>query len=115
LLSIAIACVLIPVAATAYRFQEKSGAVVKRIKLPADNHRATLKPGAGADAAAAYCGVCHSTDYIVTQPPMDEKQWAAEVNKMVSVYGAQIDSQTAQTIASYIAQQYGKKDGSGPR
>src|ERR1041385_8943049 len=37
------------------------------------------------------CVVCHPRDYITTQPRGKGKEfWTAEVNKMVTVYGAAI-------------------------
>jgi hypothetical protein len=34
------------------------------------------------------CQLCHSTDYIVMQPPGDAKQWEGVVTKMIKVFGA---------------------------
>jgi sulfite dehydrogenase (cytochrome) subunit B len=79
----------------------------KSIQLPADNSVSQLKPGAGVNLANLNCGICHSLDYIVRQPPMNAAQWDAEVRKMVSAYGAPISEADAKTIADYIFTAYG--------
>jgi mono/diheme cytochrome c family protein len=81
----------------------------KTIKLPPDNATAQLKDGPGAKTAQAYCGMCHSTDYIVRQPVKDAKTWTAEVKKMVTVYGAPISPADRAAIAAYLAKAYGAK------
>src|SRR5215470_5277687 len=49
------------------------------------------------------CGVCHSRDYITTQPPGKGKDfWTAEVAKMVTVYGAPIIEADRAVIAEYL-------------
>jgi sulfite dehydrogenase (cytochrome) subunit B len=66
-----------------------------------------LKPGAGMDIAANDCQVCHSLDYILTQPPhMGDKFWDGEVQKMIKTYGAQISDSDAQAIAAYLKANY---------
>ena len=52
--------------------------------------------------------LCHSTDYIVRQPPGDAKQWDGVVTKMVKVFGAPVSDADAKTIVDYLARQYGK-------
>ena len=53
------------------------------------------------------CGVCHSRDYITTQPPGKGKDfWTAEVTKMVNVYGAPIIEADRAVIAEYLAATY---------
>ena len=79
----------------------------KSIKLPSDNAMAELRPGLGVEAARANCVACHSTDYIVRQPPMDSKRWEAEVAKMITVFGAPIGPEDANTIAQYLTSAYG--------
>ena len=53
------------------------------IQLPAET--ATLHPGASPAHRAAQCLMCHSVDYLSTQPPMPLGFWEAEVKKMVAV------------------------------
>lgn len=79
----------------------------KSITLPPDNALATLKEGPGVEVARANCVACHSTDYIVRQPPSSLEQWTGEVNKMRKVFGAPIDEANAKAIAAYLASAYG--------
>jgi len=83
------------------------GGEEKSITLPGDNAMAQLKPGPGVDAARANCVACHSTDYIVRQPPSQTKAWEAEVKKMVAVFGAPISEGDARTIVDYLSSAYG--------
>ena len=50
--------------------------------------------------------MCHSVDYLSTQPPMPLGFWEAEVKKMVAVYGAPIAPDQAQLIIQYLNQAY---------
>ena len=81
----------------------------KSIQLPPDNAVSQLKPGPGSNTAGLYCGMCHSVDYILRQPPMNAAQWDAEVHKMITVFGAPIRETDAKTIAEYIFATYGAK------
>jgi len=68
---------------------------------------AGFRPGPGVETAQNNCAVCHSADYIATQPPqMGPAFWDAEVQKMIKVYGAPIDAADAKTIAEYLARTY---------
>src|SRR5262245_29701700 len=78
------------------------------ITLPPDHPYGTLKPGPGSEVAQRSCVLCHSTDYIVGQPPGDQKQWDGVVTKMIKVYGAPLSEADAKTVAEYLARQYGK-------
>jgi cytochrome c553 len=80
------------------------------IKLPADNPASQVKQGAGDDTVRRACIVCHSTDYIVTQPHLDAMHWQAEVQKMIKVYGARINEADAKAIADYLAKNYGPRE-----
>jgi len=80
----------------------------KSIMLPPDNAMATLKDGPGVKVARANCVACHSTDYIVRQPPSSLEQWTAEVNKMRKVFGAPVNDADAKVIAAYLESAYGE-------
>ena len=81
----------------------------KAINLPVDDPMGNLNPGPGLKTVQAYCGICHSTDYIVRQPREGARAWQAEVAKMITVYGAPIPKADAQVIAKYLAFAYGVK------
>ena len=86
----------------------------KSITLPPDNPVSELKPGLGVEKARANCIACHSTDYIVRQPGRDAKQWEAEVEKMVTVFGAPINEGDAKVIVEYLATVYGPRSKAPP-
>jgi sulfite dehydrogenase (cytochrome) subunit B len=68
-----------------------------------------LAPGPNADLAQAYCGACHSYEYIFTQPRgqgFGRDFWQAEVTKMIKVFGAQINEKEASAIVDYLAATY---------
>jgi len=98
----AIATALLLLTATAAASEEKT------IALPPDNPHATLKAARGSELAQAQCQFCHSTDYIVTQPPGDAKQWEAVVTKMQKVFGAPLSEADAKAIVEYLSTAYGK-------
>jgi mono/diheme cytochrome c family protein len=67
-----------------------------------------LKPGAGLDKVEANCGVCHSLDYVpMNSPFLNAAGWDAEVSKMISAFGAQIDKSDATAISDYLNRNYG--------
>lgn len=75
--------------------------------LPTES--STLKKTAepGYQRAELQCVTCHSRDYITTQPPHKGKEfWAAEVTKMVTVYGAPIPEPDRAVIVEYLASVY---------
>jgi hypothetical protein len=65
-----------------------------------------LAEGEGRAETESFCSICHSTRYIVMQPPLPGDTWAAEVNKMVKTYGAPIPAGTAQKITQYLQANY---------
>jgi len=58
--------------------------------------------GEGIQDVKAYCNTCHSPRYITMQPPLPAAVWAAEVNKMISTYGASIPDDAKQKIILYL-------------
>jgi mono/diheme cytochrome c family protein len=76
------------------------------ITLPPDNVQ--YKPGPGADLATANCATCHSAAYIYTQPPLNRKQWTAEVVKMQKAYGAPVADSDISAIVDYLLIQNGR-------
>lgn len=70
---------------------------------------ARLQPGPGAEAATNHCIVCHSLDYITTQPPKLANPtgfWTAEVAKMKKVYGLKIEDAEQAQVIDYLAKTY---------
>jgi len=84
-----------------------AGAKPVNYKLPEET--AQFKPGPNVDVVKNDCTACHSVDYIQTQPhgPKFKKDfWQAEVNKMIKVYGAQIDEADIGKIVDYLTATY---------
>jgi sulfite dehydrogenase (cytochrome) subunit B len=79
----------------------------KPIDYAAPSETATFRPGPGVEAAEAHCAVCHSADYVSTQPPHRGRAfWQAEVAKMRKVYGAPIEEGDVAKIVDYLAATY---------
>ena len=76
-------------------------------KLPASEPK--LRAGAGAEVAAANCVLCHSVDYISTQPPLSQAAWLATVNKMRDKYGAPLPTNQIERLVNYLTDTYGVK------
>ena len=65
-----------------------------------------LEPGAGKDLVTGYCNACHSPRYIPMQPPLTHDQWAAEVTKMVKIFGIDIPEPDQALIIKYLSEHY---------
>jgi cytochrome c553 len=77
------------------------------ITLPAT--RGEFQTAPGSDLATGRCLVCHSAEYVYTQPPLSKAQWTAEIKKMKNVYGATfIDDADIEPLATYLVGQNGK-------
>jgi mono/diheme cytochrome c family protein len=75
----------------------------------APEETSALAPGPNANVAETYCGVCHSYEYILTQPRgagFGRDFWQAEVTKMIKVFGAPIKEADANAIVDYLASTY---------
>ena len=90
-----------------------AGAVLRaaevKFALPPETVR--LKLGPGAELAAAQCLLCHSADYISTQPRLNAPQWRASVLKMRDRYGAPIQTNKVDELVAYLVQNYGPAPG----
>jgi hypothetical protein len=74
----------------------------------AQESKVQLKDGPGRDKANV-CFACHSADYIqMNSRFLDKAGWTASVNKMINAFGAPVPKEDVETIASYLAQNYGK-------
>lgn len=72
-------------------------------RLPAETAR--LPKGPNLELATARCVICHSADYITTQPRRlkdPDAFWRAEITKMKKVYGAPIEDEEAGKILAYL-------------
>ena len=78
------------------------------ITLPPET--SAYKTGSGADLAQANCLMCHSADYISSQPPMTRKFWEATVKKMKEKYGAPTPDDQVAALVNYLTASYGVPD-----
>ena len=71
-----------------------------------------LAPGPGAEIARGQCLICHSADFITTQPPQaDRAFWIAELDKMKKL-GAPFTSVQRPVLLDYLVHGYGNEKGS---
>ena len=75
------------------------------ITLPPET--GAYKMGAGVEVVQANCLMCHSTEYVSSQPPMPRKFWEANVKKMKEKFGAPIQDAQVAAIVEYLAATYG--------
>lgn len=75
-------------------------------RLP--DEKPSFKSAPGAELAQANCIMCHSHEYITTQPPFTREQWKASVTKMQQKYGAPIVPEAVDPLLDYLAGNYGK-------
>ena len=88
-----------------------AGAAEKKFTLPNENTK--VKPGPGAELVTSQCLLCHSADYISTQPRLTRTVWKAEVAKMQQKYGAPISTNNVATLVDYLTQNYGQESSTG--
>ncbi len=86
----------------------QAAAATKTIELPPETAQLLPSKLPGYSIARQKCGICHSADYILYQPPgMTLTQWTAEVQKMQHAYGAPIDASEIKLLGVYLTVVYG--------
>src|SRR5438034_1212898 len=75
------------------------------IQLPPEVN--AFKQDVGAEIANAQCLICHSVEYITTQPKMQRPFWKAGVQKMQQKYGALISDAQVEPLVDYLVKNYG--------
>lgn len=75
-------------------------------KLPPETARFKSAPETA--LVTGNCMVCHSADYIATQPPLNRKQWTALVTKMQTKFGAPLMTNKLDEIVNYLVKNYGR-------
>jgi len=66
-----------------------------------------FKQDRGAEIANGQCLVCHSVEYVSTQPPMPRAFWKSSVQKMQQKYGAAISEEQVEPLVDYLVKNYG--------
>ena len=72
-----------------------------RIELPSGDD--VLPDRRHAEAVDRNCLSCHSTETILNQPALSREVWQAEIDKMRTAYGAQIDPEMDDAILAYLS------------
>ena len=84
-----------------------------KIELPAET--ATLKDGPGVGLVTAQCVICHSVEYISTQPRLPRAYWQGAVTKMQQKFGAPVAATDVEAIVDYLAKNYGAEPPPQPK
>src|SRR5664279_2008157 len=87
------ACITVAIAADEWRLPDEKPA---------------FKSAPGAELAQANCIMCHSHEYITTQPKFTREQWKASVTKMQQKYGAPLAPENVDAVLDYLVRSYGK-------
>ncbi len=56
-----------------------------------------------------HCALCHSFDYIATQPRLSRAGWTANVEKMRAKYGAPIPTNDVPALVNFLVKHHGKE------
>ena len=56
-----------------------------------------------------HCALCHSFDYIATQPRLSRTGWTASVEKMRAKYGAPIPTNDLPALVNFLVKHHGKE------
>lgn len=67
-----------------------------------------LPNAAGYQTYLTNCLTCHSSMYVLNQPDLPEKTWAAIVTKMQKTFGAPVADSSAREIVQYLVAIKGK-------
>jgi cytochrome c5 len=78
-----------------------------RVSITLPPESVTLPAGPGMAVTETQCRLCHSLDYITTQPRGGAAQWQGVVTKMKNVYSAPLSEDESKAIAEYLAAHYG--------
>ena len=68
----------------------------------------SLPPGAASAKVEAACYACHSAD-LIAQQRLTEKQWTAEVEKMMR-WGAALQEKDKSAVIAYLSKHFGPEN-----
>ncbi len=74
----------------------------------------SFPPGKGAEIANGQCLICHSTGMVLRQPPLSQEEWAGEITKMRSAFGAPMPPDQVEALARYLYGINGRQSQGGP-
>ena len=67
----------------------------------------TYQSAPGVELVQANCIMCHSTEYVATQPPKPRAFWEAIVKKMKAKFGAPLKDEQIPSMVDYLTAAYG--------
>ncbi len=70
------------------------------LSLPPDP--ISFEQAEGSSIASSYCLICHSAEYIYTQPPHAQEEWTAIIQKMKLTFGCPIPDEQIPLLAQYL-------------
>ena len=82
---------------------EEGTPTLRTFTLPPDP--LSFQPGQGQDIATTYCLICHSADYIYTQPLHSLEKWQSLVLKMKNAFGCPIPDDQIALLSTYLFKQ----------
>ncbi len=98
---VGLACVVACLTSTGAESKDAdSPDAVHRLVLP--EIKSELPAGKGMETVQVQCGVCHTSHYILNQPPFPRATWTAEVTKMQKAFGAPIPPEKVAGIVDYL-------------
>ena len=84
-------------------------AVAAPVRFEMPKETAVFKAGPGSEIAKNQCLICHSAEYVLTQPRLPRAFWEANVAKMRDKYGALLPKDQVPALVDYLVQTYGKQ------
>ena len=90
-------------------FAAASFAAASGLKITLPPETGVFKPGEHSEIANAQCLICHSTEYVTTQPPLPRAYWKATVEKMQQKFGAPLPVAQVEPLVDYLVALYGAK------
>lgn len=73
------------------------------LNLPPDP--ISFQQGSGSNIASTYCLICHSAEYIYTQPSHPQERWTEIIEKMKRTFGCPIPDEQIPPLAQYLFSQ----------
>lgn len=98
-----LAGLLLPGFLSAQAKAESGSPFIEEFALPADS--VSFHPGTGSDLATAYCLICHSADYVYTQPAHSKDTWTEIVHKMRRAFGCPLPENQVPGLVKYLVSQ----------
>src|SRR5438309_3605017 len=85
-----------------HRMTVASAAAEEGVSITLPPEAVTLPAGPGMAVTETQCKMCHSLDYITTQPRGGAAQWQGVVTKMKTVYSAPLSADESKAIVEYL-------------